>query len=298
MLKLLWLKYLNYANARTLDRVRAAVHALLQAQAATVPISLDNLVSDNQVEQLLAKGLSSYRHELDELRWWTRLRTAPNIYPDSGKYDWMEGQILYLFIRMLKPGVVVEVSPYYGYSSGFMLLAMNANKCGRLYSIDLEDKYRRTARKIFQRVGIDSSRQQFVTGDVRRVYEQVLPERVDLLFMDADHSYGFAQWYLKNLYPRVAEGGLMHVHDVLRYGVKTYIGEEGEGRAIWEFLQQQQIPEADYLYISEFLQMQPAKPDIFKCLERYPFNDLRIGNNGLEQNTSLWLVKKSRHPRD
>lgn len=207
-------------------------------------------------------------------------------------YDWMEAQITYLLIRQVKPEVVVEISPNYGYSTDFILLAMSKNAQGHLYSFDLDERLHRHALKNFARVGIDASCQEFFAGDVREVYKRFFPDRVDLLFTDSDHSYVFAQWYISTLYPRVVEGGLIHAHDVLRYGVKPHLGDEGEGRALWEFIRHRGIPESHLLYVSDFVRVQPSKPAVFQRLERYPFGETLLGSNNVEQCASLWIEKR------
>jgi len=257
-----------------------------QDVGAEVQLSLGN-----RVERLLVQGLQTYGGEVDFIRYWARLRNERSFFPNTGMYDWLEAQVLYLLIRCVKPEVVVEISPNYGYSTGFLLLAMNKNKRGKLYSFDLEEKFHRHALRSFNQVGIDTSRQLFFAADVREAYDRVFPKQVDVLFMDSDHSYDFAQWYIANLYPRVTEGGLIHAHDVLRHGVKPHLGDKGEGRAIWEFIQERQVSEKDYLYVSELVRSQPIKLDVLQQLERYPFGETQIGSNNIEQCTSFWIVK-------
>jgi predicted O-methyltransferase YrrM len=207
-------------------------------------------------------------------------------------YDWMEAQILYLLIRVVRPEVIVEISPHYGYSTGFILLAMNRNDRGRLLSFDLEQRFHNHALRNFERAGIDPSRQEFFAGDVRHVYHRALPDTIDLLFMDSDHSCAFAEWYIANLYPRVAEDGLIHAHDVLKYGIKPHLGDKGEGKALWDFIRLRQIPETEFLYVSEFVRNQPTKPDILQKLERYPFGETSMATNSIEQNAALWIVRR------
>ena len=264
----------------------------LSEMTETDGIMFDGNISDNRVELLIAEAVCRYGHELEAVRWWARFRNEPAFFPETGMYDWIEGQILYLLIRSIKPKVVVEISPNYGYSTGFILLAMNKNNCGQLYSFDLEEEFHQRALRNFARVGINASCRRFFAGDVREDYKHVLLDEVDLLFMDSDHSYAFAQWYISNLYPKVVEGGLIHAHDVLGYGVRPHLGDEGEGRAIWEFVQHQRIPETDFLYVSEFVRAQPVKSQVLQRLERYPFGETHIGTNNVEQNASLWIVKR------
>ncbi len=274
------------------DTVRHNVGVLSHMAEVNSHVHSGDAASDNRIEDLLAKGLPVYGHELDAVRWWARLRNEPAAFPETGMYDWIEAQILYVLIRCAKPKLVVEISPHHGYSTGFILLAMNKNDRGRLFSFDLEQTLHKHAARNFERAGIDSSRQQFYAGDVRDTCEAVLPGAVDLLFVDSDHSYAFAEWYIANLYPRVAQNGLIHAHDVLKYGVRPHLGDRGEGKALWEFIQRRQIPETHFFYVAEFVRNQPVKPDILQAIQRYPFGDTSFGTNSVEQNASLWMVKR------
>jgi FkbM family methyltransferase len=275
--------------------VRGRIRAFLQTPAPPAPATVGTVEGlDNAVERLIAKGIAAYAPELDGIRWWARLRNEPAFFPQTGMYDWAEAQILYLLIRQVRPECVVEISPNYGYSTGFILMAMNRNGHGTLYSYDLDAKFHAHALHNYERVGISAVRQRFVAGDVRNSVGRNLPDRVDLLFMDSDHSYDFARWYIAHLYPRVGDGSLIHAHDVLPYGVQPHQGERGEGRAIWEFLRESQISGSDYLYVSELVRRQPVGPEILKRIERYPFPGETIGTNNVEQNASFWMIKRMR----
>jgi predicted O-methyltransferase YrrM len=246
--------------------------------------------SDNRIEILIAEAYRQYGHELEELRWWTRLRTEYAFFPDSGMYDWIEGQVLYLFVRKLKPEHVVEISPNYGYSTGFMLLAMEKNRQGQLFSFDLLPQGHEQTLRTFAAVGVSASRQRFYAGEVRRQLDTI-PEHIDLLFMDSDHSPTFAHWYIEALFPRVVVGALIQVHDVLPLGVRPHLGDEGEGEVIWNFLRERSVPETDYLYLNDLMRAQPLKPPILQALTRYPFGYTAVGTNNIEQNNALWMVK-------
>lgn len=280
------------AAVHVFEKVRREIRSLKPMWEPEIETDLRGFASENLIERLLAKALSLYGHELEAVRWWARLRNERSAFPDDGMYDWMEAQILYLLIRCEKPQVVVEISPHYGYSTGFILLAMNQNNLGRLFSFDLEERFHEHALRNFSRVGIDPSRQSFYSGNVREEYERVLPDRIDLLFMDSDHSYAFAEWYIAHLYPRVAEDGLIHAHDVLKYGIKPHLGDKGEGKALWDFIRRRQIPETEFLYVSRFVRNQPTKPEILQKLERYPFGETSMATNNIEQNAALWIIRR------
>ena len=248
----------------------------------------------NAVEALLVEAVERFGGELAGLREWARLRNERRLFPAKGMYDWLESQVLYLLLRLTRPRLVVEISPSSGYSSGFILLALNRNAHGRLLSFDVDTDGDHHACLAFAEAGIDASRRRFVPGDVRRTAAVALPagESVDVLFMDAEHSDSFATWYLESLVPRVHPGGLVHVHDVLRYGVRPQVVDEGEGEAVWEYLVQGGIPESDFLYVAELVRTQPVRPEPLRRLTRYPFEDPRLGTDGVEQSPSLWIVRR------
>jgi len=284
-------------KAPVLDQATSAFRRLAAMSASPAGHSVCPIL-ENHVEQMIAEALHRYGEEIDLVKWWARLRRDQSFFPDTGMYDWIEAQILYLLIRLRKPESLVEISPNYGYSTGFMLLAMNKNDRGQLYSFDLNAQFHRHALRNFAKVGIDASRQRFFAGDVRVDCYHSLPPTIDLLFMDPDHSDTFAEWYPDDLRPRIAANGLLHVHDVLRYGVKPNLGDEGEGLVLWQFIQEQHIPETNFMYVGEFVRAQPTRPEILRRLARYPFGETRIGTDGIEQNASLWLIRRPDHAPD
>lgn len=282
-----------YIRARRPDQ--APIEALRQAtrQLAGVPASRPVTRADefdNEIERRIARAWTAYGAEIEAVRRWAAVRNEPTLFPGNGMYDWIEGQILYLLIRLEKPEVVVEISPAYGYTTGFILLAMNTNRTGVLLSFDLDERFHRQARSTFVSAGIDHGRRRSFVGDVRGLTPHI-PRDVDLLFMDSDHSASFASWYLTELAPRVPAGGLLHVHDVLRYGVPPHQGDQGEGEVLDAYLRERGIPEQRYLYVSEFVRTQPLRPEPLRSLERYPFGPKSpTGTNNVEQNASFWML--------
>lgn len=283
---------ISMIDPKTLEEVRGALSILARPNPS--PLSSNSIdLAANRIEQMLLDALITYGDELQHLRWWARLRNERDFFPAGGMYDWIEAQVAYLLIRAVRPRVVVEISPNYGYSTGFVLLALNRNGEGELCSFDLEETFFAQARRNFARVGLDYTRQQAHVGDAKQTAPAVLSMPIDILFMDSDHAYAFAQWYIASLYPRVRPGGLIHAHDVLRYGVRPHQGDEGEGRALWEFLEGQHVPDENYFYVSDFVRQQPLKPTPLAGLARYPFGERSLlGSNNVEQCASLWILKE------
>ena len=52
-----------------------------------------------------------------------------------------------------------------------------------------------------------------IKGDIRDQLDEV-PEEIDVLVIDADHSKECANWYMDNLLPRVVSGGYCILHDM------------------------------------------------------------------------------------
>lgn len=52
-----------------------------------------------------------------------------------------------------------------------------------------------------------------IRGDLRKHLEEV-PDRIDFLIIDADHTSECAEWYVEALMSRVAGGGMCFLHDM------------------------------------------------------------------------------------
>jgi hypothetical protein len=107
----------------------------------------------------------------------------------------LESELLYLRIRFYRPNVVVEVSSALGYSTLWILLALEHNNEGRLYSFDFY-------KTPFPFVLDDSLRQrwEFYQGDMRNTYMKHTAELdIDYLHIDTCHEEDCIKWYLPNV---------------------------------------------------------------------------------------------------
>jgi len=126
------------------------------------------------------------------------------------KFDDIEAEITYLLVRDFRPRVVLEVAPYYGWSTTWLLQALRDNGAGRLHSYDLVDYSRWIVPPELAR-----ERWDFTQGDIRDAVDR-LPPGISYLFLDAAHTAEFARWYLRELFPRLPAGTVVGVHDVFR----------------------------------------------------------------------------------
>lgn len=135
--------------------------------------------------------------------------------------DDVESELTYLLVRESRPETVVEISPSAGWPSSWLLHALKDNGSGTLYSFDvIDDSVHLLPPELTQ------VRWKFIQGNVRRTLGK-LPECVDYLFMDSDHSDEFARWYIGTILPRVQPGGIVSVHDVFHTSDPSSHHKEG-----------------------------------------------------------------------
>jgi methyltransferase family protein len=148
------------------------------------------------------------------------------------KFDDIEAELTYLFVRSLRPAVVLEIAPYYGWSTTWLLHALRDNGAGRLYSYDLVGYSRWTMPP-----QLTAGRWFFTQADVRTCLDR-LPRDVGYLFLDAAHTAEFARWYLDSLFPRLAPGAVVGVHDVVRGDLPPM----DESLVLRDWLEQRGVP--------------------------------------------------------
>jgi predicted O-methyltransferase YrrM len=148
------------------------------------------------------------------------------------KLDDMEAELTYLRIRDRRPATVVEISPFRGWSTTWILRALEDNGEGSLVSFDhVEDSRRFVPAEL-------AGRWTLISGDVRDRTSD-MPEPIDYLFIDSDHRRTFAEWYLAELIPRLAPGAAVSVHDVF-HGRGPGRGS-GEARIVLDWLDRWRI---------------------------------------------------------
>jgi predicted O-methyltransferase YrrM len=177
------------------------------------------------------------------------------------KFDDLESEITYLLVRAARPAVVLEIAPYYGWSTTWLLQALRDNGTGRLVSYDLVDYARWTVPP-----DLAGDRWTFVHGDVRDHVAR-LPADVGFLFLDAAHTAEFARWYLDALFPRLAPGTPVGVHDVFHHPTRTLMPESLvlrewlEGRGVpWFTASPARAPEAHAALLAVKRELGLAEP--------------------------------------
>jgi len=182
--------------------------------------------------------LEGYRTEVEEARLVEQLQAGyeeywgivdPSTRYNTGRLGYEEGVRLYALVRKLRPCVAVETGVCNGFSTAFVLLALQRNDTGELHSIDLPEV-----------VGADYEPGTFWEGKqgaaippgkepgwmipaelqerwhltVGRSQEELPPllERlgtIDLFVHDSEHSYECMDFEFRAAWPALREGGAL-----------------------------------------------------------------------------------------
>jgi predicted O-methyltransferase YrrM len=178
------------------------------------------------------------------------------------QFDDIEAEITYLLIRASRPKTLVEISPSGGWSTSWILNAVRHNDYGTLYSYDLVDDSLKTLPQ-----NLANSNWVFTKGDIKKTISE-MPNDIDYLLMDADHSSDFATWYIQNIFPKLRSGALVSIHDVFH---DTEPGQPfGEGKVITQWLQKNRI---------SYITAAPAKNYSFYNRITKLKGELRISDN-------------------
>jgi predicted O-methyltransferase YrrM len=128
--------------------------------------------------------------------------------------------VLYVAVRALKPNKVVETGVAYGFSSAFILRALELNQCGHLYSIDLPNQRGeelQTGRPTGWLITQDlKKRWTLILGDAREKLPPLLKDlgKVDIFYHDSLHTYENMRFEFNAAWEYLPRAGLLLADDV------------------------------------------------------------------------------------
>ncbi len=194
-----------------------------QLAAMLTNISIDNVAT---AYGELRANTSLYQH----LRNCFKVYIDEEICPDeeTGRVGYDPAETLYLFVRALKPQIIVETGVAGGESSTFILQALEDNKVGTLYSIDLPPPqgyklgdshvYYLPEGKQSGWIIPDALRHRWhlVLGASSEVLSPLLRElgHIDIFLHDSLHTRENMLWEYQTAWPFINEGGLLLSHDI------------------------------------------------------------------------------------
>ena len=123
------------------------------------------------------------------------------------------GAILYAVCRRQKPDTVVETGVASGVSSSHILVALEKNKRGQLYSIDLPSREKRSGWMIPDYL---RHRWHLTAGRSAETLELLLKKvrEIDIFLHDSDHSYENMMWEFETAWAYLKAGGLLLAHNI------------------------------------------------------------------------------------
>lgn len=142
----------------------------------------------------------------------------------------VQGKLLEMLSRMVKPRRILEVGTFTGYSA--LCLAAGLSSDGQLHTIELREADANTARGYFER---SAFREQIIlhVGNALEVIP-TLEEQWDLVFIDADKS-GYQQ-YFDAILPRLRTDGFILVDNIFFHGQALQAEPKGKNaKAIQQF---------------------------------------------------------------
>lgn len=117
---------------------------------------------------------------------------------------------IYSIVRKIKPKIIVETGVAYGYPTTFILLALEKNNKGRLYSIDIDKNAGELVPNNLKH------RWEFIAG----TSEEKLPvlinnlPHIDLFIHDSLHTYENMISEFKTAWDKIVKNGFLMSHDI------------------------------------------------------------------------------------
>ena len=153
-------------------------------------------------------------------------------YEDSSMLSgFVQGRILSMFSRMIRPKVVLEIGTYLGYSA--LCFAEGLAEGGKVITLDVNEETNKVARSFVERTEYANSIE-FHLGNAVEIIP-TLPETFDLVFIDADKP-NYSNYY-DLTFDKVRPGGFIIADNVLWSGKVLEADQDENTKALHEFNQ-------------------------------------------------------------
>lgn len=149
----------------------------------------------------------------------------------------VQGRILSMFSKMIRPRVVLEIGTYLGYSA--LCFAEGLADGGKVITLDVQEDTNRVARSFVERTEY-RDRIDFRLGPATEIIS-TLDETFDLVFIDADKS-NYSNYY-NLVFDKVPKGGFIIADNVLWSGKVLNEEKDENTQALYDFNQMVQADE-------------------------------------------------------
>ena len=124
----------------------------------------------------------------------------------------LQGQVLTMFSKMIRPLRILELGTFTGYSA--ICLARGLQPDGKLITIEIDDELQQIANDFFIKAGLQDKIIQKIGPALEII--PTLSESFDLVFIDADKREYLA--YYHAVFPKVKNGGFILADNTLWNG--------------------------------------------------------------------------------
>jgi len=140
----------------------------------------------------------------------------------------LQGRLLSMFSKMIKPKNILEIGTYTGYSA--ICLAEGLQNNGKLYTIDINEELESMSSSYFKKAGIADKVTQFVGNALEII--PTINDRFDLVFIDADKE-NYSN-YFDIVIDKMLVGGFIIADNVLWSGkvVEKVSDNDSETKAL------------------------------------------------------------------
>ena len=130
----------------------------------------------------------------------------------ASSYDIRKNSCLTIYdiIRRKKPNVVLETGVANGFSTRMILAALNKNKKGILYSVEISKDVGKFVN------GINKKRWKLIVGKPDTIFSNALRKirKVDIFLHDSDHSYNQMKKEFNQVKNKMTKGGIIMSDDI------------------------------------------------------------------------------------
>jgi len=143
----------------------------------------------------------------------------------------VQGRVLSMFSRMIRPRVVLEIGTYLGYSA--LCFAEGLAEGGKVITLDIVEETNKVARSFVEKTEY-KDRIEFHLGEAVKIIP-TLPETFDLVFIDADKP-NYSNYY-NLVFDKVRPGGFIIADNVLWSGRVLEAEKDENTQALHDFNQ-------------------------------------------------------------
>jgi caffeoyl-CoA O-methyltransferase len=136
-----------------------------------------------------------------------------------------QGALITLLVRAIGARRALELGTFTGYSA--ICIARGLPADGRLLACDVNEEWTQIARRYFREAGVEERIELRLGPALETLRSLPAEDRFDFAFIDADKQ-GYPEYY-EEVLPRLREGGLMMLDNILRGGAVLDPDDESSG---------------------------------------------------------------------